>query len=43
MSHTKQAVHPQRMARGLKFRPEKQDGLYYLCSKNKDTDQLADL
>ena len=28
------------MARGLKFRILKVNGLYYLCSENKDADQL---
>ena len=27
-------------ARGLKFRISKVEGLYYLCSENKDADQL---
>ena len=35
-----QAVQPQMMARGLKFRISKVNGLYYLCSENKDADQL---
>ena len=30
-----QAVQPQKMARGLKFRILKVEGLYYLCRKNK--------
>ena len=34
------AVQLQKMARGLKFRILKVDGLCYLCSENKDTDQL---
>ena len=36
-SHTNQAVQPQKMARGLKFRIEEVEGLYYmyLCSENK--------
>ena len=29
------------MARGLKFQIKKVEGLYYLCSENKGTDQLA--
>ena len=33
-------MQPQKMARGLKFRIKEVDGLYYLCSENKDTDQL---
>ena len=28
------------MARGLKFRIYKEEGLYYSCSENKDADQL---
>ena len=28
------------MARGLKFRIYKEEGLYYLCSENKGADQL---
>ena len=28
------------MARGLKFRIYEVEGLYYLCSENKGTDQL---
>ena len=39
-SDTNQAVHLQKMARGLKFRIKKVEGLYYLCSENKDADQL---
>ena len=34
-SDTNQAVQPQKMARGLKFRIKKEEGLYYLCSENK--------
>ena len=40
-SHTNQAVKPQKMARGLKFRIKKVEGLYYLCSENKGADQLC--
>ena len=29
------------MARGLKFRIKKVEGLYYLCSENKGADQLC--
>ena len=29
-----------KMARGLKFRIQEVEGLYYLCSKNQGTDQL---
>ena len=39
-SDTNQAVQPQKMARSLKFRILKEEGLYYLCSENKGTDQL---
>ena len=39
-SDTNRAVQPQKMARGLKFRIYKVEGLYYLCSENKDADQL---
>ena len=39
-SDTNQAVQLQVMARGLKFRIQKVEGLYYLCSKNKGADQL---
>ena len=35
-----QAVQIQKMARILKFRIRKVNGLYYLCSENKDADQL---
>ena len=37
---TNQAVQLQKMARGLKFRIQKVEGLYYLCSENKDANQL---
>ena len=39
-SDTNQAVQLQKMARGLKFRIQKEEGLYYLCSENKGADQL---
>ena len=39
-SDTNRAVQPQKMARGLKFRIWKIEGLYYLCSENKGADQL---
>ena len=39
-SDTNQAVQPQKMARGLKFRIKKVEKLYYLCSENKGADQL---
>ena len=35
-----QAVQLQKMARILKFWIPKVNGLYYLCSENKDADQL---
>ena len=40
MSDTNRAVRPQKMARGLKFRNWKEEGLYYPCSENKGADQL---
>ena len=40
-SDTNQAVHLQKMARGLKFQIKKVEGFYYLCSKNKGADQLC--
>ena len=40
-SDTNQAVQLQKMARGLKFRLYKVEGLYYLCSENKGADQLC--
>ena len=39
-SDTNQAVQLQKMARGLKLRIKKVDGLYYLCSEKKGADQL---
>ena len=42
-SNINQAVQLQKMARGLKFRIWKVEGLYYLCSENKDADQLRGL
>ena len=39
-SDTNQAVQLQKMARGLKFRIYKVEGLYYPCSENKGADQL---
>ena len=39
-SDINQAVQLQKMDRGLKFQIEKVEGLYYLCSENKDADQL---
>ena len=40
-SDRNQAVQPQKMARDLKFWIKKVEGLYYLCSENKGTDQLC--
>ena len=39
-SDTNQAVQLQKMARGLNFLIYKVEGLYYLCSENKDADQF---
>ena len=39
-SDTIKALQIQKMARGLKFRIYKVEGLYYLCSENKGADQL---
>ena len=39
-SDTNRAVQLQKMARGLKFRIEVVEGLYYPCSENKGADQL---
>ena len=33
-------VHLQSKARSLKFQIYEEEGLYYLCSENKNTDQL---
>ena len=35
------AVQPQKMVRGLKFRIKEVEGLYYLSSEKKGTDQLG--
>ena len=40
-SDTNKAVQPQKKARGLKFRIQDIEGLYYLCSENKGADQLC--
>ena len=40
LSHTNQAVQPQQIARGLKFRIYEVEGSYYPCSENKCADQL---
>ena len=37
---TNRAAQPQRMARDLKFRIKKEEGLHYPCSENKGADQL---
>ena len=39
-SDTNQAVQLQKMARGLKFRIQEEEGLYYPSSENKGADQL---
>ena len=39
-SNTNRVVQLQKMARSLKFRIWKVEGLYYLCNENKGTDQL---
>ena len=39
-SDTNRAVQQQEMARGLKLRIQKVEGLHYLCSENKGADQL---
>ena len=39
-SDTNQAAQSPKMARGLKFRIQEVEGLYYLCSENKGADQL---
>ena len=41
MPDTNQALLSLNMARGLKFRIQKEDGLYYQCSENKGADQLC--
>ena len=40
MSDTNRAVQSQKIARGLKFRFKKVEGLYYLCSENKGADHV---
>ena len=40
MSDSNWAVQLKKMARGLKFRISKEEGLYYLCSENKGAYQL---
>ena len=39
-SDTNQAVHLQKLARGLKFRTYIEEGSNYLCSENKGADQF---
>ena len=39
-SDINQAVQPLEIARGLKFRSQEVEGLYYPSSENKDADQL---
>ena len=39
-AHANRAVQPEKKARGLKFRINKVEGLFYLCSQNKGADQL---
>ena len=39
-SDTNQSVQIQKIARGLKFRIEKVEGSYFLCSENNSADQL---
>ena len=41
-SDKNQGVHPQKMARGLKFWIQEVEGLYYLCSENKGIDEKKD-
>ena len=40
MSDTNQAVQPQKMVRDLKFQILEVEGLYYLFSEHKGTEQL---
>ena len=42
-SDTNRTVQLKKMARGLKFRIEKVEGLYYLCSEDKGAESEADL
>ena len=42
-SDTNRAVQPQKMGRCLEFRIEKVEGLFYLCSENKDANHLSRL
>ena len=40
MSNTNQTVLSQKMASGLKVQIKEGEGLCYICSENKDADQL---
>ena len=40
-SHTNRAVQSLKMARGLKFRIQEEEGLHYPSSENKGADQLC--
>ena len=40
LSHTNQAAQPSKMLRGLKFRIQEVEEIFYLCSENKGADQL---
>ena len=42
-SDTNRAVQSKKMARGLKFRIQEEEGLYYLCRENRGADQLHGL
>ena len=42
-SDANQAVHPQKIVRGLKFQIKEVQGLFYLLSENKGADQYASL
>ena len=41
-SDTNRNIQPQKMVSGLNFWIKKVEGLYYLCSENKGTDQVHD-
>ena len=40
-SDTNRVAQPQKVARGLKFRIKKVEGLYYICGENKGAGQLC--
>ena len=40
-SNTNWPVQPHKQTRSLKFPIKEEEGLYYLCSENKGTDQLC--